>query len=63
MSLVIRENPLPGSNSIAPKKLYLGFQRAVQKLLGWKGVVLCAGGLGMSAIASMGEQLRADLAS
>ncbi|KAL8290964.1 hypothetical protein RB600_006439 [Gaeumannomyces tritici] len=45
----------------ANKLVYVEFLQRVQHLLGSEGVVLCAVGLGVSAVASMGDKRRVDL--
>lgn len=59
--LLAAGEPPAGSKALANKRTYVGFLQRVQKVLGLNGVVLCAVGLGMSAVVSMGDRFRVDL--
>lgn len=56
-------NGLPSANSKGAKQreVYLDFLQRVQKVVGLSKVVLCAAGLGPSAVANMRDRVRVDL--
>ncbi|KAK3938101.1 hypothetical protein QBC46DRAFT_390948 [Diplogelasinospora grovesii] len=60
-ALLAAGGPLPSAKALMNKRIYVKFLQRVEKILGLMGVVLCAVGLGVSAVVSMGEQCRVDL--
>ncbi|KAK3387757.1 hypothetical protein B0H63DRAFT_470858, partial [Podospora didyma] len=60
-ALLAAGGPPPNLSAMLNKTYYVDFLQRVQTVLGPKGVVLCAVGLGVSAVTSMGDKLRVDL--
>lgn len=53
--------PAAGSKGARQQEVYLNFLRRIQKVLGLSMVVLCAVGLGPSAVSGMRDRVRVDL--
>ncbi len=59
---LLAEGPPPESSTGAKQRVvYLDFLQRVQKVVGLSKVVLCAAGLGPSAVAGMRDRVRVDL--
>lgn len=57
-----REGPPPeSSKGVKQRVVYLEFLQKIQKVLGPSMVVLCAVGLGLSAVAAMRDRVRVGL--
>lgn len=61
IALLDRGEPQPQSNGIANQRKYLQVLRRVNEISGLAYVILCAAGLGKSAIAGLKDRVRVDL--
>lgn len=62
-ALLAKGRPNPGSTAVANKTHYLELLHRVEALFGSPGIVLCAVGLGVSAVGSLKDRIRVDLAT
>lgn len=60
-TLLAEGRPPANSKGIKQRVIYLDFLQRVRKVLGLSKVVLCAAGLGPSAVAGMKDRFRVDL--
>lgn len=51
----------PDSKARANRKVYINLLKRIELVFGLNGVVLCAVGLGVSAVASMKDRIRVDI--